>query len=741
MDMDMDVAWCLTCSKRTTQRDPRSPYCSDTCREADTQPSTSSTTPIPLTSPVPPILASPRAVPVNAKSISPARAHHVKRPSITPLAPLPPASEVGSPSSSPPLPRDRRAFSFPAVQSPPPPPVLTKDRKPRKSSNVLPPFIRKSSVAATSLNSPALPVDSLLARPVTSSAKTTGANTPIFADSVFCSTSESSDTEADKAALRPLAPIPRPPRASNSTATIHASTLPDDRRFSTLKSQLSSARSNAHLRTRETSHSPVAAMVASSASSRSREDIISWAKAINMRRSDVSSSDDDEEDQPRGRSRTRRETLAHLPPPSTEPLDAHDERYEHESTGLGTTPKGRISYALAGLGMSGFAPIVKALTSVTSSTSPPPAKSSTPSTPGLGLQSVPAPAELSRVAVVATTLPGEDSHDAPPAHFFGGATPTLSTVSFSEVVDPSIGDNHDPVDIVMDDQSAASSGFARRPSMPLKRRQPSSSSAIPPPVPERRQQRNSLPLRPIASTATALWNISAYFRSFAPFSLNSGTNAHPAPSSVDPLDVSVDSSTPSLVRSPYQPAAPLPAIRAESPTEEVELLAPDLVRSLPMDIVHPPRGVVEERRPSSISSRRSRSREKEIAPTRSPSPTTKTQTMPRPRSRSRSRSRSRGSLSRSRSSSAGIKVAPVVPRGQTWSPDETEGQDYDGEPRRGRSRVGKALASTTDRSRSGLRSEGDSGRGRERRAEVRVEEEAQGSASRGRGRGRTPRAV
>ncbi|RSH83646.1 hypothetical protein EHS25_005550 [Saitozyma podzolica] len=297
----------------------------------------------------------------SVESTSPLKMHLDKRPSITSLTPVRPASEIGSPtSSSQHLPLDRRAFSVPGMQALPPQPVMTEDRKPRQIGNVLPPLGRKSSIVTTSLNSPAFPVDPYpLTRslaPGMGSANANCAKIPHFSDSV--STSESSDEEPEKP-----------------------------------------AQSNAHLRNREASHLPVAATVASSASLRSREDIILWAKAVGMR---LGKSSDDEEDQTRDRSRTGREPLRHLPPPSTELLDEHE---EHQATGSGTT------------------------------------------------------------------LPGEDRHDAP-------AAPTLSTKSFTEAVDHLTGDDHDPVDIVLDDQSAESIGFAGRP-MPLKPRRPSYSSTIP----------------------------------------------------------------------------------------------------------------------------------------------------------------------------------------------------------------------------------------------------------------------
>jgi hypothetical protein len=319
----------------------------------------------------------------------------------------------------------------------------------QKGSNVLPPFAPKPNLAAAPLNSPALTADSLpLTRSLAlgSGSATIGVKIPLFSDSIFCSTSESCEREPDKPPVKPLAPFPRPPQASNNTTIIHASTLPDDYPFSTLRSQVLGARSSAHLRTRGTSLSPVAGEVASYAGSRSREDIISWAKGICMR---PNASSCDDEDRPHGRSRTRG-TFAHLPPSIT---GLPDEYEEHDSTGRDTTRKVRNGSALDGLIMSGIAPIVNALPSVTSTTIPPEPNASSTSTPGLRLHSVPAPAEISRVTVVATASTGEGSHDPPPAPFFGRQTSTLSSISYSEVV--TVGDNYDPVDIVMNEIATA----------------------------------------------------------------------------------------------------------------------------------------------------------------------------------------------------------------------------------------------------------------------------------------------
>lgn len=255
------------------------------------------------------------------------------------------------------------------------------------------------------------PVDPLpLTRPLApemGSAKTTGGNTPLFSDSVFCSTSDSSDHEPETLPVKLLSPNQCPQRASNSTTIIHAWTSPDDRRFSTIRPQLSSTRSHTDLRSREASHSPVDGMVASCARSRSGEDILSLGRAGGLL-PDASTSH--EEDQLHGLYRTRRETLTHLPPPSTEPrVSTSGARVG----GPGTAQNGRIGSESVGLVMSGIAPIDKTLTSETSLATTPKPNRSAPSIPGLG-QSVPATAEISRVAVVATTSLGEDSHDAPP---------------------------------------------------------------------------------------------------------------------------------------------------------------------------------------------------------------------------------------------------------------------------------------------------------------------------------------
>jgi hypothetical protein len=112
-------------------------------------------------------------------------------------------------------------------------------------------------------------------------------------------------------------------------------------------------------------------------------------------RPNASSSDD--EDRPHGQSRTRG-MLAPLCPSITELRNEHG---EHQPIGRGTTPKVRNGSTPDGRIIGGIVPIVKALTSV-SNTIPREPDASSSSTPDLGLHSVPAPAEISRITVIAT---------------------------------------------------------------------------------------------------------------------------------------------------------------------------------------------------------------------------------------------------------------------------------------------------------------------------------------------------
>lgn len=403
---------------------------------------------------------------------------------------------------------------------------------------------------------------------------TGGQNTPgTAAESVFLSTSESSEDEADIPPKRPIA----------STLPSPATRVAPSTQFSTLRSQLTLGRTNS-LQTRSTSGSPVAAMVASSASSRSREDIISWAKAINSR----NEADDNEEDPVRGRPRTRRIGSLAGASQSTEPVpeDVEEDAEDSASAGYGTTPKGRIGSALAGL--SGY---VKALTSVTSPVRPSISRKTTPGRPGsstLDFTKHPSPAEVSKVAVVASTMPLDEGA---PVQYMGGGTPTLSTISFSEVVDPSVNGTHDHVEIATDDggMSATSSGYARHSSIVHK--MPRRSSFIPPPpVPERQRA-------PLRTTANAIWNLSTYISRFTPFSISSVIAPYvpPPDHSERPSFTStqVSSVSPALTTPTPEAAAPMPAARSRPDTPDLSP-AQQLVRSVPMDIVIPPCPVGED---------------------------------------------------------------------------------------------------------------------------------------------------
>ncbi|KAI9635913.1 uncharacterized protein MKK02DRAFT_33226 [Dioszegia hungarica] len=633
-DSGMDVAWCLTCSKRT--RDARNTYCSDACREADSG-ATPSSSKIPITSPVPPALypsSSVKSLDRRRSSASPTKPSAPRPPLATRAATfLPPASEADfAPVIPAGAPRDRRAFSFPSA--PNSPPMLFPLREHRKST-VLPAFARREIVANMTPKSPGLTsvkedgrrYKDILAKRLARS--TGGANTPGTApESVFLSTSESSDGEDDEP-IKPVGITPPllPVRAvSGGSATAQVSTL---------RSHLSLGRTNS-LQTRSTSTSPVAAMVASSASSRSREDIISWARSINRR-----DGDEAEDDKPRGRPRTKRiSSLAWLPPPSTEPLDDHVEEDEvvndAGSTGLGTTPKGRIGSALAGLSGYGMGSIVKALTSVTSPSRPPALrKTTTPGRPGSSTADfavTPSPAEVAKVAVVASTMPYDDGPS-----YMGGGTATLSTVSFSEAIDPSVVGTHDHVDIVTDDgaMSASSSNFARRSNGRAKlSSRKGSIGAVPPPLPERQ---NAL-VRPAASTTSALWNLSSYFTRFAPFAISSvispyATAPIPPRTSQPPSQMSTVPTTvtsTALTSPEAEPAEPLPALRSRPDSPDSP--AQQLVRSVPMDIAIPACSVSPEDVDIQANAHRSCVDRDRLRSSRS-----------RARSRSRRRSRSRSS--------------------------------------------------------------------------------------------------
>ncbi|KAK4688026.1 hypothetical protein P7C73_g2082, partial [Tremellales sp. Uapishka_1] len=517
----------------------------------------------PLTSPIPPSFFTsppPKSAQLPTKStLTPAQVNIFRRPSNTVFASGPPALKSSSPHKT--GPRDRRAYSFPTPRSPGPESGDVFGKSGRKV-DVMPRFSRKThSVAMASNPSPFLGSNAK-STPVRKAQQmdrsTGGNNTPLtLNDSAFCSTSESSE-EHDACAVESghsVSPIKSQPIASFLPRGVLSTG------FDTLRANPSASRSTsytAQLPTRA-SQSPVAALMAASGSSRSREDILSWAKAVGMRERSGRTEREDDEGEARGRTRARRgDGLNGITPPSEENID---------DPVLGATPKGNLGQ-LMGLTVG---PIVKALKGVTLS-------NTVPAVPGLAAR--PAPVEVTKTTVIVDDVPSS-------SHFYFGATPTMSTISFSEVVDPSVGDNPEQIDVVNDDQSAASSSaFQRRHSVTgPKSKAPAARPSPPMPQPPQRQLLPNIP-RPITSTATAIWNLSTFLGSFAPFSISSAL----ASPQTQPL-----AALPAAMPSPMKPPSrPLPAAaHEEMPMADEDGLASGLgfhhdhdhVRSLPMDII------------------------------------------------------------------------------------------------------------------------------------------------------------
>ncbi|WWC66874.1 uncharacterized protein I206_100781 [Kwoniella pini CBS 10737] len=701
MDMDMDVAWCLTCSKQT--RDPRSPYCSEACRLQDTGSSSSPDRHIPLTSPVPPGLFTSPSHPIHSGNPTP-RANNspVRRPSIGPLAPL------SNSYRSKPIPRDRRAFSFPASQfTAQVPPRISNSRRPTQTGETLQ-FARRTNPVSVNLTvSPSVGGLSV-PRPkgFDKLSKTTGANTPVFQDSVFCSTSESSDDEAiDIKDVSPMK-IPRTlpiientvrPLSIKRASMSHAFTAPSF--HIQISSTISQPPSRSSMASRK-SPSPVAAMIASSASSKSREDIVSWLNEV--KRLPGYNDATDEFNLPshsRGRSRTRRDKL---------PSASQDVREDHEGENetLGTTPKGRIVSAFAGFStFSGFGvgPIVKALTGVTSVTSA--SQLADSANTGLGLSSVPAPTEVSRVAVAVATPNEQDN-----GHYLqmGGATPTLSTISVSEVIDP-LTDSGDHIDFMTttDDQSATGSvSFMRRRFSSA--RQPSTLLSL---------GGKQSPAKPVTSTTSAIWNLSSYLKSFSPFSISSVISPHAPNAITDAQQANLPTSDLAKLQAQDQSApAPVPTARLSTSTPE-ESPAQQMVRSLPMDIVIPVGG---ENTNVDRARQREEAREWLGTPQSSRSPS---------HSQVRGRHRSKSAChSRSASHTRGHEPGRGHDRKVSYDGDASAEEDGDVVhiERRGRSRREKGLKVEVSQERgrrnSDIRTDidADRGRGRERDRTVRV---------------------
>ncbi|KAL1405963.1 hypothetical protein Q8F55_007645 [Vanrija albida] len=551
MDMDMDLGWCLACSKQT--RDQK-PYCSEACRLKDTQPPEPIVETLQITSPLPPKLLSLPSPPNLSRQSSDRRRSsdkHKATPVLTPL--LTPLHDTAPlPADEHPRARDRRAFSFPASSE-------------NNSDSALP-FTRKARAVNSNSRS--------LAR--SDARKSTGTNTPAV-ESAFLPTSDSDNDQLRSPQSPSFAPLgakrttkarrnnPRSPLAS--PLGLHPSPpVPMSRLTfteldagglnshpSSSPSQLPTARPS--LDGRRTSTSPVTRLASSS--SRSREDIITWARAV-------------DHDGTVGRRAGRRaDPLGHLTPPSTEPLDRP----------MSSTP---TAGAFSTLGSMTLGPVVKALRSVSLAVSPQPeghATTSQPLTPlpetpsALGLQSVPAPATLSIVDVVVATRPTE----ADTSFFANCPTPTLSTNSrLSEAQDPMYGtDFGETLETATDDFSVISSlGLA-----PLSpRAQPQ--SPLSPLQAQRRK--SSIALRPIQSTASAIWSISSYLRSFAPFTapFSLAATSQPVTEAVDSPVVETVPLAPPAATSPVPTAG-----RAGSPETVTVDPARELVRSVPMDIV------------------------------------------------------------------------------------------------------------------------------------------------------------
>lgn len=631
-----------------------------------------------------------------------------------------------------PQPRDRRAFSFPAVQAEPPsqPLSIAQKREARLSQAVMMPFTRKAmgmSLATTPTTPPIKegPNGTLRAPGgqrrqsafMRVSKSTGGANTPLDPESVFCSTSESED----EAGPSPMKLLSIPPM---STVTAASSTVPTSvplsRRSTTSKSrglEMSARQTPSIARidfARAGSQSPVAALVASSASSRSREDILSWARAVGFR-----PDGEQEAEEERGRSRTRRDG-------GLKASTSINDNASPEDHQAGTTPKGGLTSALAGLGIGGLGPIVKALTS---SISPHPPQL-LPDSASANLSADPSPPAvapidvITRVGGVSSQHTNPNDSDAPP-FYFGGATPTLSTVSFSEAIDPSVNGTMDHVEIVTDDALSTAS-FVRRP-QPPKLMKPSTVKQTP------------LPLRPITTTATAIWNMTTYIRSFAPFSISSVLAAHAPPRASGKVVSGVATPAPILEEPALEDASrssPLPAPRVEEDME-IDTSAQDMVRSLPLDIAIP-------HHEDMVAAQADRLRDKQLREQLARMEVSVSRSRSRAAARSRSRERergrrdSRGRAPRSRSRSRSDEQPREGRRHIRKTSYDADGSDEDGpEPdvddRRGRSRRGKVLARDTPERR-------DSGTGAKPAAVRRLSEGGmRGLGDRSESRGRAPR--
>lgn len=674
----------------------------------------------------------------NPFSPSPKHANSASgRPPLTPLVP----PLVIAPISDP-LPRDRRAFSFPAAQMFDP---LTK----RRDSMILPAFARKPKITNHQTTTNTTPVFSTtprssLAVPAGEKlSRSTGANTPLVIESVFCSTSESSDNEGTgkrKIRLSNTTASTAKPTSHTRVSRSARPSLPVELN----KNAPGSLRAPSYLASKEYASrqksqspvSPMAGVVASSSSSRSREDIISWAKAVKSRPGETDTSED--ESRNRGRSRTRKdstpETVKEMP----------EDEHEH----LATTPKGRMESVFSGLNMGrfGVGPIVKALTSVTgtgSATTVPPVPMKRPEADTRALTSAPSPAMVSKVAVVSSTASGNSGFAVDDNQvYFGGATPTLSTVSLSEVNDPTsvatdtLDQDHGDL-MTNDDQSisaASSSHRHRRSTNMMREAQSKVKKSTPKKSQQKQQAQPPSPVRAANTTSSVIWNLSSYLRSFTPFTLPSPsarTSQQTSPGKATPTTEISEPVSNVVITSPV-PASRM-ASRAPSPGTE-------LVRSLPLDIIAPVGG-------TAFNEDRARHREAQEY----------IESMKR-RSRSRRASPKRPSRSRGRSpSTRPLEAGTVHARKWSYDADQSDAEEElaeeeknVGDDRRGRSSRSKALVGDDvamihhvehmtqqrleDRSRSRGRDATDT-----RASRSRVRENADIRASRSRGRRESPR--
>lgn len=504
------------------QSDQRSHYCSEACRTRDVQPSSPSRQAALITSPLPP-----KFVPL--PSTTPGGQRVDRRGSLQSTSyQMRIDAALRQPATPESHPRDRRAFSFPASEA------SVDGERPAL------PFARKAK-AVNSSTPRSLKRPGYLSPEITKLSLSTGANTPNTPlDSAFYSTSDSEKDEPAPKRSHVTATSPHLPRRPLPMTTMDHAAMSQ---ATSLSSQLHSTRPSLEARP---ATSPVTRM--GSSSSRSREDIISWARGVDSRSDNM----------PRGRRGRRPDALDNLPPPSTESMDEH----------TSTTPQ---SGAFGALTMTS---VVNALRNVSFSPSGANAYGSREQPSALGLQTVPAPAAVSRVEIVVGTRTTEDM-----APFFAeGDTPTLSTISFSEAVDPSTTDMGETIESTADDYSVVSS-HGRGSFYP--RAAPATTTTTPSPLD---RPKSTLPLRPIQTTASAIWNFSSYLRSLAPFTAPF-TLASPSSTPTPELAKS-DLATPDLVRSPLPvtQATPMPAARVDSTEFPIDP-AQELVRSVPMDIV------------------------------------------------------------------------------------------------------------------------------------------------------------